>query len=136
MGHHPEGAVSIDAAGRVMVDGKPFLPVGIYATWLRKEDDLKRIADGGFNFILHYTSRGAFDIQSSDITTESDDRWTSPDYGSSRWNAVARRSLDLIHKYGLKYRRVTCGFTEKKILKSRSSILYFCIPPAGLLSCG
>lgn len=102
-GAPPEGAVSIDAAGRVMVDGKPFLPVGIYATWLRKEDDLKRIADGGFNFILHYTSRGAFDIQSSDITTESDDRWTSPDYGSSRWNAVARRSLDLIHKYGLKY---------------------------------
>lgn len=99
----PEGAVRIDSAGRVAIDGKPFLPVGIYATWLRNEDDLKRIADGGFNFVLHYTSRGSFHILPPGENAKSEDIWTSPDYGSPRWNAETRRSLDLIHKYGLKY---------------------------------
>ena len=45
----------LDKYNRLIVDGKPFLPVGVFYTWVRTEKDLQRIADGGFNFILTYT---------------------------------------------------------------------------------
>ena len=49
-------AVTIDRHHRLIVDGKPFMPIGIYAAWRGsvRDQDLKRIADAGFNTVHLY----------------------------------------------------------------------------------
>lgn len=49
----PEERVYIDEKNRLIVDGKPFFPLGLYLG-PTEEEHLKRIADAGFNTILCY----------------------------------------------------------------------------------
>lgn len=50
----PAYAVRIDRHGRTIVNGKPFMPFGVYG--LFHDKDLKRIADAGFNCAQIYAS--------------------------------------------------------------------------------
>ena len=50
----PENQAAIDKYGRLIVDGKPFMPLGVYG--LFHDSNLKRIADSGFNCVLVYPS--------------------------------------------------------------------------------
>lgn len=52
----PANACVIDARGRAIVGGKPFLPVGLYHHNLTTREDLDRIATGPFNCIMPYNS--------------------------------------------------------------------------------
>ena len=45
----------IDIHGRLLVDGKPFMPLGFYIGQLNK-DDIDMISDAGFNTVLPYAS--------------------------------------------------------------------------------
>lgn len=94
--------VSIDDHNRVVIDGKPVLPVGIFTTFLRTEADLKRIAAGGFNFILNYSTR-SLNIQEQENEISRQDIWSVADYGTPAWEKRVRRSLDLVWKHKLKY---------------------------------
>ena len=47
--------VRIDQYGRTLLDGKPFLPIGIYMRGLTKKD-IDTVAEAGFNTILPYNS--------------------------------------------------------------------------------
>lgn len=49
-------AVTLDEHHRLIVDGKPFMPIGIYGAWQgsMKDEDLQRIADAGFNTLHLY----------------------------------------------------------------------------------
>lgn len=49
-------AVTIDKDHRLIVDGKPFMPIGVYGAWEGSiaDEDLKRIADAGFNTLHLY----------------------------------------------------------------------------------
>ncbi len=49
-------ACVIDARGRAIVNGKPFLPVGLYHHRFSTREDLDRIAAGPFNCIMPYNS--------------------------------------------------------------------------------
>jgi hypothetical protein len=51
----PEGACVIDEAGRALVGGKPFLPVGLYLSDVKKED-IGRLAASPFNCVMPYAS--------------------------------------------------------------------------------
>ncbi len=58
------GTVSIDAAGRIRIDGKKFLPVGLYMNCVDErltqarnlDEDLRIIAESPFNCILDYSA--------------------------------------------------------------------------------
>ena len=92
----------LDEHGRLIVDGKPFMPVGVYYSWVRTEKDLKRIADGGFNFILTYTPT-ALNIQPElNDAAKLSPSGNPKNYGTEEWKADIRRSLDTIRKYDLK----------------------------------
>lgn len=52
----PPGACMIDRGGRSMVEGRPFLPVGLYCGGLPKDAELERIASAGFNCLMPYGS--------------------------------------------------------------------------------
>lgn len=92
----------LDKYNRLIVDGKPFLPVGVFYTWVRTEKDLQRIADGGFNFILTYTPNSLNIQPEMNETAKLSCAGLPPNYGSPEWKANIRRSLDLIMKYKLK----------------------------------
>ena len=47
--------VSIDELGRTIVNGKPFMPIGLY-TGQMSPTEIKMIANGGFNCVLSYNS--------------------------------------------------------------------------------
>ncbi len=47
--------VQVDAQGRTLVNGKPFMPVGIFMTRLTREQ-IDTVAEAGFNTILPYQS--------------------------------------------------------------------------------
>lgn len=47
--------VQIDGRGRTLVDGKPFMPVGIFMTRLTREQ-IDAVAEAGFNTVLPYQS--------------------------------------------------------------------------------
>lgn len=51
----PQGSSFIDQYGRAIVDGKPFLPIGIFGHSLA-EGDMKRLAENGFNCYMPYSS--------------------------------------------------------------------------------
>ncbi len=50
---YPKGSCFIDEYGRAIVDGEPFLPIGLYTI---KLEDLDRIADSDYNCVLPYGS--------------------------------------------------------------------------------
>ena len=55
----PQGACFIDAKGRAIVDGKPFLPIGIYIasfTWPAGQEDYDRLLNSPFNCFMPYDS--------------------------------------------------------------------------------
>ncbi len=52
----PRGGCSIDEYGRALVDGKPFLPIGLFLDTTNKDDDLELIYDSDFNCIMAYGS--------------------------------------------------------------------------------
>lgn len=58
---HPErpekvsGCVDVEYDGRVLIDGQPFMPVGLFASMIVEKNDaeaLRKIKDAGFNTIL------------------------------------------------------------------------------------
>ncbi len=50
-----QATCAIDTHGRLLVEGKPFLPLGMYWSSI-KEDDLKTYADSKFNCLMPYGS--------------------------------------------------------------------------------
>lgn len=80
-------AVTIDRDHRLIVDGKPFMPIGIYGAWQgsMKDEDLKRIADAGFNTLHLYGIA-----------------WhRGPGKYATDMEGI-RAGVDQVHKYGLK----------------------------------
>ena len=55
IGEKPAKGSYIDTHKRLIVDGKPFMPVGFYVGYISKEE-LKLISDGGFNCVIPYSS--------------------------------------------------------------------------------
>ena len=51
----PENACLIDARGRAVVGGKPFMPIGLYVGHIRSQE-LERISEGAFNCLVPYAS--------------------------------------------------------------------------------
>lgn len=51
----PAGACFIDKYNRAVVDGKVFMPIGLYSGAI-KENDMKKISDAGFNSLILYSS--------------------------------------------------------------------------------
>lgn len=50
-----KGTVAVDALGRIVVNGKVFMPVGLPTDFLPlSEERCKRIADAGFNFSMNF----------------------------------------------------------------------------------
>ena len=49
--------IYFDQLGNCYIDGKKYLPIGIFGG-IRNSDDLKKISSAGFNTILNYTSFG------------------------------------------------------------------------------
>lgn len=100
------GSVCFDRDGLPLLNGKTFFPIGIFVSHLRSEADLKRIADGGFNFILHYRS---FDLNIQKglaVPPLPEKLQGSPDPKRNTdpvWNKQTRESLDLIRKHALYY---------------------------------
>lgn len=50
----PRGACFIDRYGRAIVDGKPFLPIGLYMGGVAADDDLALFYDSDYNCIMDY----------------------------------------------------------------------------------
>lgn len=80
-------AVTIDKDHRLIVDGKPFMPIGIYGAWEGSiaDEDLQRIADAGFNTLHLYGMA-----------------WhRGPGKYATDMEGI-RAGVDQVHKYGLK----------------------------------
>ncbi len=104
----PPGQATLDEHGRFLLDGKPFLPVGIYVTWIRTLTDVKRVADGGFNFIHSYTA-AKLDIKNEgEFNGLPEQEMPGPKPGTPEWAANVRRSLDLLQQHGLKLMTFPC----------------------------
>jgi hypothetical protein len=52
----PSNACLLDSRGRLIVNGKPFLPVGLYHHSLRAREDVDIIAKSPFNCVMPYNS--------------------------------------------------------------------------------
>ena len=87
-GEAPAGAATVDASGRMIVDGKPFFPFGFFIEWPDNfnPENVKELRDLGVNTIIPYHS-----IYLRIPTKKAP-------YGV---NSV-RRSLDLLHENGIK----------------------------------
>ena len=79
----PAHAALLDKHGRVIINGKPFMPIGCYAYSSKKT--FKMLADAGFNCFIDYTNIGMA---------------AAGKFGSQRANILA--TLDLAHSCGLK----------------------------------
>ena len=73
----PAGSCLIDDRGRAVVNGKPFMPLGVFTDRIDREM-LRRLRDNGFNCLISYSS-----LQRSG-------------------EAETRRQLDLMQQYGIK----------------------------------
>jgi hypothetical protein len=79
----PEGACFIDNYNRAIVDGKPFMPIGLYNGGIN-ETDLKRISSAGFNCLILYSSM-----------------YLKIDKNDNSLPGI-KKSLDLLNNYNLK----------------------------------
>lgn len=75
----PAAKCWIDRHQRLIVDGKPFFPLGMYAERVPTDEDLKRISESGFNCMMPYMLSNG---------------WTSFE--------AARDYLNLSEQYGVK----------------------------------
>ncbi|MBQ7403145.1 MAG: hypothetical protein IJW05_06860 [Lentisphaeria bacterium] len=85
-----KGSVSYESNGHIRVDGKPFLPIGIFLGTTTPKDaanDFQRIKDAGFNTVL---ALGTHPIS-----------FFAGKKSTHRESMVA--GMDFMHKYGLKY---------------------------------
>ena len=103
------GQVTLDEHGRFQVDGKPFLPVGIYVTWIRTLTDVKRVAEGGFNFIHSYTAAYLNIKKENEFNgLPAQEMHGGAKMGTPEWTENVRRSLDLLQQHGLKLMSFPC----------------------------
>ncbi len=100
----------LDEHGRLIVDGSPFMPIGIYCTWIRTADDLKRISAGGFNFILTYTPQ-LLNIQPEMNAIAENMHVPKAPEKPQEWKANIRRSLDMLAQHKLKLLNFPCDET-------------------------
>ncbi len=77
-----DAPLPMDKSGRLIVDGKPFMPIGAYAVPCN-DDDLQRTVDTGFNCIMNYDIYDQWDSTSTDVS-------------------LIRKRLDLIQSHGLR----------------------------------
>ena len=84
----PEGSVTTDESGRLVVDGKPFFPVGFYLEWplAFNEKHAEILRDAGVNTVLPYRSYSM----------------TMPVNKGKPSVKALRRSLDFLQSYGFK----------------------------------
>lgn len=90
----PEGACLVDERGRCIVNGKPFMPVGVYCYRLDREN-IRRLATGGFNFVAPYS------LLSCDMNSGIDANQTGAEMKTSNLETV-RATLDECHRHGVK----------------------------------
>ena len=84
----PKGSVTTDESGRLIVDGKPFFPIGFYLEGPRvfKAKDAEKLRDAGVNTVLPYRSY----------------QLTLPSNKGEFSVKALRRSLDFLQSYGFK----------------------------------
>ena len=80
----PANAAVLDEYGRLIVDGKPFMPIGVYAGM--SERSYKMIAEAGFNCLMGYNNFG----MAPKVKLK-----------SQKENILAM--MDLMNQYGLKF---------------------------------
>ena len=98
----PENYWTIDRYGRFISDGKPVLPIGIFANMLRTEMDLQRIAAGRFNFVLDYASpKLNIQIRENEISRRPREG-TAKNINTPEWKKQIFSSLELFKKHNLK----------------------------------
>lgn len=103
------GQATLDEHGRFQVDGKPFLPVGIYVTWIRTLTDVKRVAEGGFNFIHSYTAAHLNIKKENEFNgLPVQEMQGGAKIGTPEWAENVRRSLELLQQHGLKLMSFPC----------------------------
>ncbi len=90
----PPGACIVDERGRCIVDGKPFLPVGVYCYRLDREN-IRRLASGSFNTVAPYS------LLSCDMDSGVDPNQPGPPVKTSSLETV-RATLDECQRNGLK----------------------------------
>ncbi len=109
----PATGTGIDTAGRMVIDGKPVLAIGVYGSWIEKESEIKDIADAGFTFLLDYSS-AYLNITPGEQTKDPAKRTkeTNQDklsgyfkygYKTPEGRVQVTNSLDILAKHGLKY---------------------------------
>jgi hypothetical protein len=97
----PKGACTVDERGRCMVDGKPFMPVGLYCYRLDRKN-IRDIAQGSFNTVAPYL------LLSCNMDSGVDPNKPGAEMKTSNLETV-RATLDECHKNGLK---VSVPFSE------------------------
>ncbi len=100
-GPAPKGACVVDDRGRCIVDGKPFMPVGVYCLRLDREN-IRTIAQGGFNTVAPY------ELLICDMDSDVDPNAPGQPMKSSSLETV-RATLDECHRNGLKVSVPFCG---------------------------
>jgi hypothetical protein len=81
----PKNTCTIDEFNRTIVNGKPFMPLGVFGTYRSNEQDYQRIKNAGFNCMQSYWSFGLKG---------------KTDHKDDIKNVLA--GLDLMNKYDLK----------------------------------
>ena len=82
----PPGSVTLDRQGRVKIDGRNFLPIGMFATYPNiNQKDLARLREGGFNCIMPYMSAKM-----------------SPGGAPQKSSQALKAGMDLLHKNNIK----------------------------------
>ncbi len=108
----PVSGALLDDKGRIILDGKPVLAIGIYSCWLEKESEVKQIADAGFTFIIDYSSRWMHitsgPIRDPEIRNKESKQQRLSGYfklkaETPEGSKQVKAGLDVIQKYGLKY---------------------------------
>ena len=90
----PEGACVVDEQGRCLVNGKPFMPVGLYCYRLDRKN-IREIAQGSFNLVAPYS------LLTCDMDSGADPNKLGPEVKSSNVETV-RATLDECYRNGLK----------------------------------
>lgn len=113
-----DGATAIDRFGRATCDGKPVLPIGIFTYQQMQDEDLTRVSDCGFDFIMFGCRAKNLSGKNSNTKKE----MTSMLDGLAKYNLKAMLQLTLMipHKEHIqrKFEPEFEGLTERKQLLS------------------